>query len=71
MVSEKLSDANGFSSSERTSHLLTLINFTDFPLLRLVMISMQFMEYKSLEYLKENIEFNSVLEEVGIGWDLY
>lgn len=71
IISEKLTDENDFSDTERTSQLMTLINFSDFPLLRLVMMSMQFMDYKSTEYLKENDEFNSVLQEVGIGWNLY
>lgn len=71
IISEKLTDVNDFSDTERTSQLMTLINFSDFPLLRLVMMSMQFMDYKSTEYLKENDEFNSVLQEVGIGWNLY
>ena len=71
MISEKLSDANGFSAIDRRSHFMTLVNFTDFPLLRLIMMTMQFMEYKSIEYLKENLEFRSVLEEVRLGWDLY
>jgi len=71
MISEKLSDINGFSEDERKSHLMTLINFTDFSLLRLIMISMQFMSYQSTEYLKNEHEFNSVLQEVGLNWNLY
>lgn len=71
IISDQLSDDNGFSRQERESHMLTLINFTDFPVLRLIMISMQFLDYKSVEYLKESVEFNSTLSEVGIGWDLY
>ncbi|ADD69570.1 conserved hypothetical protein [Denitrovibrio acetiphilus DSM 12809] len=71
MVSDKLSDENGFSENDRSSHLFTLINFTDFSLLRLIMMSMQFMSYQSTEYLKNDNEFNSVLQEVGINCDLY
>jgi hypothetical protein len=71
MIQEKLSDANGFSSEDRRSHLLTVVNFTDFSLLRLIMISMQFLEYQSTEYLKNDQEFNSVLKEVGLKYDLY
>lgn len=71
MISEKLSDVNGFTANERRSHLLTLVNFTDFSLLRLIMISMQFMDYQSTEYLKNDREFNSVLEEVGLSWKMY
>lgn len=71
MISEKLSDTEGFDANERKSHFLTLINFTDFSLLRLIMISMQFMEYQSTNYLKSEKEFNSALQQVGINWNLY
>jgi len=71
MISEKLSDSNGFSVEDRRSHYLTLINFTDFALLRLVMMSAQFMEYPSTTYLKDNNEFNSILYETGLNYELY
>lgn len=71
MITEKLSDSNGFDINDRSSHFTTLINFTDFSLLRLIIISMQFMSYPSTEYLKGNKEFNSVLEELGLGNNLY
>lgn len=71
MISEKLSDSNGFSFEDRRSNYLTLINFTDFTLLRLIMMSSQFMSYSSTEYLKSNDEFNAVLGEVGLSYELY
>ena len=71
MISEKLSNTNGFSPEDRAAHYLTLINFTDFSLLRLVMMSAQFMEYPSTEYLKSNAEFNAVLKETGLDYELY
>lgn len=71
MISDKLSDANGFSLDDRSSNYLTLINFTDFSLLRLVMMSAQFMEFSSTEYLKSNTEFNAVLNETGLNYNLY
>ncbi len=71
MISEKLSDANGFSVEDRKSHYITLINFTEFALLRLIMMSAQFLDYHSIQYLKSNSEFNSVLQDLGIGYDLY
>ncbi|GLK60422.1 MULTISPECIES: hypothetical protein [Azotobacter] len=71
MISDKLSDSHGFDYEDRRSHILTLVNFTDFSLLRLIMISLQFMEYHSTEYLRENKDFNEVLKEVGIDYNLY
>ncbi len=71
MISEKLSEKNGFSIEDRKSHYLTLINFTDFSLLRLIMISMQFLDYHSVDFLKNDHEFNLVLQEVELDWQLY
>lgn len=71
MINEKLSDANGFTAEDRKTHYLTLINFTDFALLRLIMMSAQFLNYQSTNYLKSNIEFSSVLQEVGLHYELY
>lgn len=71
MVSEKLTDENGFDPEYRKSQFQTLINFTEFSQLRLVMISMQFMDWKSAKYLKSNKEFMDVLKSLGGGSDLY
>lgn len=70
-IDERLSDAKGFTEDDRRSYYLTLINFTDFSLLRLIIIAAQFMEYPSTQYLKSNFSFNSVLADVDLGYDLY
>jgi hypothetical protein len=71
MVSDKLSEQNGFSTEDRTAHINTLINFTDFSLLRLIMISMQFMDYHSVNFLKNDKEFQTVLNDLGLSYNLY
>ena len=71
MITEKLSNDNGFSEEDRKSHLLTLVNFTDFSLLRLIMISMQFMNFQSINYLRSNNDFNTVLNEVELYYNMY
>lgn len=71
MVSEKLKDSDGFSTDDRKSHIRTLVNFTDFSQLRLVIICIQFMEYESVKYMRESSEFREVIEEVGLGFNLY
>ena len=71
MTSEKLSDIEGFSAQDRKAHFLALINFTDFAQLRLIIISVQFMNYHSVAYLRNDQEFISVLEEVGLGYNSY
>ena len=71
MVSEKLKDSGGFSVFDRKSHILTLVNFTDFSQLRLVIICIQFMDYESVKYLRESSEFREVIEEVGLVFNFY
>lgn len=71
MISEKLSDSHGFCLEDRKSHYLTLINFTDFALLRLIMMNAQFIKNPHTDYLKSNLEFSSILDEVGLSYSLY
>ncbi len=71
IVDEKLSDSNGFCEEDRRSHYLTIINFTDFSLLRLIMMSAQFLDFASTSYLRSNSAFNSVLGSVELSYDLY
>ncbi|HHP0462537.1 TPA: hypothetical protein ACRZZI_005222 [Vibrio harveyi] len=71
MITERLSDANQFDETIRANQFQTLISFTEFSQLRLVMICMQFMDYPSANYLKNNHEFMSVLTELGGGADQY
>lgn len=71
MVTEKLSDSDGFSAEDRKAHFMTLVNFTDFAQLRLVMICIQFMDYESTKYLRSSIEFKKTVEELGLRYELY
>lgn len=71
MATEKLSNKEGFSLEERKNQFQTLINFTEFAQLRLVLISMQFMDCPSAHYLKANQEFIDVIEELGLTVDPY
>lgn len=70
-ISQKLSDENGFTSDERKSQIETMINFTEFSQLRLVLISMQFLSYKSSKLLRQNEEFLSVVDELKLPLDGY
>ncbi|TKG29217.1 hypothetical protein FCV85_14640 [Vibrio sp. F13] len=70
-ITQKLSDENGFNSEERKSQIETMVNFTEFSQLRLVLISMQFLSYKSSKLMRENNEFLSVIEELKLPLDSY
>jgi len=71
MTTEKLSNEQGFSLEERKNQFQTLINFTEFAQLRLVLISMQFMDWPLAHYLKNNQEFIEVIKEQKLEVDPY
>ncbi|TVO36209.1 hypothetical protein [Vibrio algivorus] len=71
MISERLSNSNGFNSISRKNQYQTLINFTEFSQFRLVLLSMQFIDCPPAKYLNSNSEFISVLRELGIEGELY
>lgn len=66
VITDKLSDAQGFELQDRKEHFHALINFTDFAQLRLVLVAVQFIDFESAKYLKLHREFNDVLIEVGL-----
>ncbi len=51
----------------RKEYIITLINFTDITLMKLILIVMKYLTYFSGEYLKNNKDFMEVIEEVGLG----
>lgn len=71
LVDERLSDGEGFSIADRVSHYQTLVNFTDFTQLRLVMIAVQFSNGHYAAAIKENLELQETLKSIGMSFDIY
>lgn len=71
LVSDRLNDAEGFSLAERSSHFQTLINFTDFSQLRLILMATQFTQGPYAEFLTSHSELKETLDAVGLKFDLY
>lgn len=70
-ICEKLRDEKDFGEKVAKEQLTTLINFTDFSQLRLIMIGAQFLNYKSCTYLKDCELFKVAIAEVGLKMDMY
>lgn len=70
-ICEKLSTSNGFKDDVAKEQIFSLVNFTDFAQLRVVIIGVQFLQYKSCIYLKNNQLFLDALEEMNLKLDLY
>lgn len=71
VVSENLSDDRGFDSSARKFYFGTLINFLTFAHLRLILISVQFLDVHHASNLRGHNEFNEVLVDLGLELDKY
>lgn len=71
LVTDRLSDTEGFSLTERNSHFQTLINFTDFSQLRLILIATQFTQGPYADFLTSHHELKATLDAVGLKFDLY
>lgn len=70
-VNDRLCEKNGFSIEDRKRYFKVLVNFTDFALLRLIMACTQFLDYESSKYLRSCKEFEGVINELGLRFDLY
>lgn len=70
-ICEKLNTNNGFKDNVPKEQIFSLVNFTDFAQLRLVIIGIQFLQYKSCSYLKNNELFLDALDEMNMKLDLY
>lgn len=68
---EQLSVNNGFDADVRRNKFETIIHFTNFPLLRLLLLSVQFLEYPSSVYLRNCEEFTDLLKELGLSFNEY
>jgi hypothetical protein len=66
LIDDQLVVMNGFNGEDRKSYYKLLINFTEFSHLRLVIMSMQFLDFESTRYLNNNSEFKAVLNELNL-----
>lgn len=71
IISDRLSDSEGFCMDFRKSQYSTLISFTEFSLLRLVLIGIQFCDVPASHNLRKNREFMEVLRDVKLEIDPY
>ncbi|MEZ7278412.1 hypothetical protein [Pseudoalteromonas sp. 68 DY56-GL68] len=65
LIDVQLTTDRGFSESDKNEYLELLINFSDFDLLRLIMIGMKYCKYSMAKSLAENIQLRSTLKELG------
>lgn len=65
LITDNLSDDNGFDVVERKLYFRMMINLTDFTHLRLVLTGLMYLDCYPSNYLKEHSEFIAILNELG------
>lgn len=66
LIDDHLSDTNGFTQDERKKYYRLLVNFTEFAHIRLIIMSMQFLDFESTRYLNSHTDFLSILEDLNL-----
>ncbi|MBB1315758.1 MULTISPECIES: hypothetical protein [Aliivibrio] len=64
-INEKISLDNDFTLKDKMDYYETLINFTDYSLFKLILISSKYLEYKNLDVINHK-DFQDVLEAIGV-----
>lgn len=70
LITERLSGEQ-FDSDDRLTHMETLVNFTDLSQIILIIMSVNFLENYPSEYLKNNADFKSVMQRVGLKFEIF
>ena len=65
VIERHLSDEKGFSKELRQDYYETLINFTEFSLLRIILIGTKYTDANASKQLSENKVFLNVLKKLG------
>ncbi|EIK44683.1 hypothetical protein O59_002406 [Cellvibrio sp. BR] len=66
LIDKKLSNENGFTEFERKEYYEVLINYTDFSLVRLILLALKYTSSAQIDFLKHNLEFMDVLSKLGV-----
>ncbi|GAA6152824.1 hypothetical protein [Pseudoteredinibacter isoporae] len=66
MIDSKLSDENGFTYEDRKERYLTLVNFTEFTQVRMILMGVQFLDSVPSKRIGELSEFWRAVEEIGL-----
>jgi hypothetical protein len=65
LIKNRLSDTNGFTPQNRKDYFETLINFTDYSLFRLVLLSINYLDYEQLDVVKDNDDMMETIKDLG------
>ena len=66
LVSNDLSASRGYTDQERRRYFESLVNFSDFGLIRLVVATCSYNESEAAREIRENVEFSDVCKSLGL-----
>ncbi|CNK84342.1 Uncharacterised protein [Yersinia mollaretii] len=66
LIDKTITEGNGFQEKDRKDYFETLINFSDFSSVRLIAISIIYLTWPNITYIKECDDFISVLNNTGL-----
>jgi hypothetical protein len=67
LIDKKLTTEEGFTEQERLDYYEILINYTDYSLFKLLLISIKYLDNAQVLRIKANKEFSKSIEFVGAG----
>lgn len=66
LINENITEENGFNEKDKTMYIETLVNLSDFAMIRLICIIISYLSWPNVIYVKNTDEINSVIISTGL-----
>ncbi|QOV55133.1 hypothetical protein CA266_06755 [Serratia marcescens] len=66
LIDTVITQENGFDEKDRKDYFESLINFSDFSLVRLITITLMYLTWQNIVYMKNCDDFMNVLKSTGL-----
>ncbi|HCT7444491.1 TPA: hypothetical protein OT746_001981 [Klebsiella variicola] len=66
LIDKEITVQNGFTEQDKVMYVETLINLSDFAMIRLMCIIITYLSWPNVEYLKKSQEMNFIIKSTGL-----
>ncbi|MFC5706669.1 hypothetical protein [Aeromonas eucrenophila] len=66
LINDKITVENGFDEKDKLMYVETLVNLSDFAMIRLTCIIITYLSWPNVMYVKNTAEINSVINSTGL-----
>lgn len=66
LIDKEITVQNGFTEQDKVMYVETLINLSDFAMVRLICIIITYLSWPNVEYLKKSKEINLIIKSTGL-----